>query len=110
MARDKINSDSVGKTVTAVALLNTVLAPLYWADAKIGLSAALIATGAFLYSAHEIGKNRRATANGVNRLNTFFGGVTNDQSTELHNTSANIAEGGKVLFDELFQPSTGTHR
>lgn len=56
MARDKINVDDVGKTVTIAALLNTVLAPLYWADAKIGLSAALVATGAFLYGAHEIGK------------------------------------------------------
>ncbi|ARB91731.1 hypothetical protein [Legionella longbeachae] len=105
MARDKINVDDVGKTVTIAALLNTVLAPLYWADAKIGLSAALVATGAFLYGAHEIGKKRRPAANGINSLNTFFGGATGDKSTEVQNAVANIVVGGKVIFDEVFPDS-----
>lgn len=71
MARDKINVDDVGKTVTIAALLNTVLAPLYWADAKIGLSAALVATGAFYMVRMRLVK-RRPAANGINSLNTFL--------------------------------------
>ncbi|KTD65208.1 hypothetical protein Lsan_0883 [Legionella santicrucis] len=110
MAQDKINVDDVGKTVTIAALLNTVLAPLYWADTKIGLSAALVATGAFLYSAHEIGKRRRPAANGINSLNTFFGGVTGDKSTEIETAAKNVFVGGKVIFDEVFPQGPSNRR
>jgi hypothetical protein len=105
MARDKINVDNAGKTAAIVALGNTLLAPLYWADAKLGLTAALIATSAFLYGAHEVGKNRRSFENGVNKANTFFGGYTGDKSTEVNNAMANIAAGGAVLFDEIMPSS-----
>lgn len=72
MAQDKINIDDAGKTGALVALGNTVLAPLYWVDAKLGLTTAIVATGAFLYGAHEIGKKRRAVGNGINGMNSFL--------------------------------------
>jgi hypothetical protein len=109
MARDKMNADNAGKTAALVALGNTLLAPLYWADAKLGLTAALIATGAFLYSAHEIGKNRRSFENGMNKANTFFGGYTGDKSTEVKTAMGNIAAGGAVIFDEIM-PSSNNPR
>lgn len=110
MAQDKINIDEAGKTGALIALGNTLLAPLYWADAKIGLTTALVATGAFLYGAHEIGKNRRPVENGVNKMNTFFGSKTGDKSTEVENALANIAAGGGAIFDEIFNPSKGNRR
>ena len=94
MSRNKMNSDNAGKTVTLIALGNAVLAPLYWVDARIGLSAALAATAAFLYSAHEIGKKRRPIENGINNMNSFFGG-----NTEVDNTINNIIAGGGAIFD-----------
>ncbi|KTD03381.1 hypothetical protein OQJ19_00880 [Fluoribacter gormanii] len=101
MAQDKINIDDAGKTGALVALGNTVLAPLYWVDAKLGLTAAIVATSAFLYGAHEIGKKRRPIGNGVNSLNSFFGGNTGDKSTEVQNALANIVVGGAAIFDEI---------
>lgn len=110
MARDKINIDDAGKTVTLVALLNTILAPLYWVDTKIGLTAALAATAGLLYGAHEIGKQRRPVENRINNMNTFFGSKTGDRSTEVENAAANIAVGGKAIFDEIFPQNNGSRR
>lgn len=104
MTQPKISVDDVGKTSALLALGNTFLAPLYWVDSKLGLTAAIVATGAFLYSAHEIGKNRRTLGNAANKANTFFGGLTG-KSTEVENTLANIATGGAALFDEMIPPS-----
>lgn len=101
MSQAKINIDDAGKTGALVAVGNTLLAPLYWLDAKLGLTVAIAATSAFLYGAHEIGKNRRVVENGKNNLNTFFGGVTGDKSTEVQNALANIAVGGAAIFDEI---------
>ncbi|CAM3018970.1 Uncharacterised protein [Legionella steigerwaltii] len=110
MSQAKINIDNVGKTGALVALGNTVLAPLYWVDAKLGLTAAIVATGAFLYGAHEIGKKRRPLQNAGNSLNTFFGGQTGDKSNEVHNALANIATGGAAIFDEIMPSDKNHHR
>lgn len=101
MGREKINTDDVGKTGALLALGNTLLAPLYWLDAKLGLTTALVATGAFLYGAHELGKSRRLGGNLMNKANTFFGSKTGDKSTEVGNALANIATGGAAIFDEI---------
>ncbi|MCW8397792.1 hypothetical protein OQJ26_03185 [Legionella sp. PATHC038] len=101
MSQSKINMDDAGKTGALLAIGNTLLAPLYWLDAKFGLTTAIVATGAFLYGAHEIGKKRRAVENGVNNMNSFFGGKTGDKSTEVQNTLANISVGGAAIFDEI---------
>ncbi|MBI2785311.1 MAG: hypothetical protein HYX60_02970 [Legionella longbeachae] len=101
MSKDKIPTDNAGKTFTLIALGNTLLAPLYWIDSKIGLTTAIIATSAFLYKAHEVGKKRRTTENLLNNANTFFGGPLGDKSTDIHTTLANIAEGGSAIFDEI---------
>lgn len=98
----KIETDDIGKTGTLISLGNLLLAPLYWADSRIGISATILGTAAFLYGAHEVGKNRRPEANTVNRLNSFFGAKTGDQSTEVQNALANIAVGGAAIFDEVF--------
>jgi hypothetical protein len=101
MAQDKISTDDIGKTATLIALGNTVLAPLYWVDAKLGLTAAIAGTAGFLYLAHEEGKKRRPVGNAVNQANSFFGGFTGDKSTSVSNTVANIAAGGSAIFDEV---------
>ncbi|WP_454785894.1 hypothetical protein [Legionella sp. WA2024007413] len=109
MAQDKINMDDAGKTGTLIALGNTILAPLYWVDAKLGLTTAIIGTGVFLYGAHEIGKKRRPIQNGVNNLNSFFGGNTGDKSTEVENAFANIVVGGAAMFDEIMPSDKKSH-
>ncbi len=106
MARDKINFDDAGKTGTLLALANTLLAPLYWADAKWGFTTSFFATLALIYGAHEIGKKRRPVENRMNSMNSFFGGKTGDKSTEVQNALANIAVGGAAIFDEIM-PSDG---
>ncbi|MCE0723384.1 MULTISPECIES: hypothetical protein [Legionella] len=106
MAQDKINIDDAGKTGALLALGNTILAPLYWVDAKLGLTTAIVATSAFLYGAHEIGKKRRAVGNGINGMNSFFGGITGDKSTEVQNTVNNIVVGGAAIFDEIMPSET----
>ncbi|STY28970.1 Uncharacterised protein [Legionella wadsworthii] len=101
MTQNKIDVNDAGKTGALLALGNTVLAPLYWVDAKFGLTTAILATGAFLYGAHEVGKKRRPIENKVNSLNSFFGSKTGDKSTEVENAIANIVVGGSAIFDEI---------
>lgn len=101
MPQEQTNTENQGKTGALLVLGNTLLAPLYWADTRLGISTALIATGAFLYVAYEEGKKRRPVANAVNNANTFFGAHTGDRSTAVNNALANIAEGGAALFDEM---------
>ncbi len=103
MLRDEIKTDDIGKTGALLGLGSLLLSPFIWADTKLGLSAALVATAAFLYGAHEVGKNQRPVGNTINQVNSFFGGRT--QSTEVHNALANIAVGGAAIFDEVFQES-----
>ena len=102
MPGNEIATDDAGKTGTLLSLGNLILAPLYWADTRLGLSASILATAAFLYGAHEVGKNRRPLENATNRANSFFGAKTGDKSTEVENALANIAVGGAAMFDELF--------
>lgn len=101
MLGDEIQTDDVGKTGVLIAGGNMLLAPLYWVDKKLGLYAAILGTAAFLYGAHEVGKDRRPVANAVNHANSFFGAKTGDQSTELQNALKNIAVGGAAIFDEI---------
>lgn len=101
MTRNKIDVNDAGKTGALLALGNTVLASLCWIDTKLGLTAAIMATGAFLYGAHEVGKKRRPIENKVNSLNSFFGSKTGDKSTEVENAIANIVVGGSAIFDEI---------
>lgn len=110
MPRDNISTDDVGKTGTLLSLANMLLASLYWADTRLGLSATILGTAAFLYGAHEIGKNRRPIENATNRANSFFGAKTGDQSTEMHNALANIAAGGAAMFDEVFPENKAKSR
>lgn len=97
-----MQTDNIGKTGTLIGLVNMLLTPLYWADTRLGLSAALLTTGAFLYGAHEVGKKRRPVENTINNANSFFGPKTGDKSTEVQNTLTNIVVGGSAIFDEIF--------
>ncbi len=101
MLGEKAQKDDYGKAGTLVALGNIVLAPLYWVDGRLGLSAAIIGTAALLYGAHEVGKKRRPVGNAVNNANSFFAPKTGDKSTEMQNMIDNIAIGGAAIFDEL---------
>ncbi|WP_298628272.1 hypothetical protein [uncultured Legionella sp.] len=105
MQRDEIQTDDIGKTGALIGLGALLLSPLIWADSKIGLSALIVGATALLYGAHEVGKEKRPLENKINQANTFFGGMTGDKSTEVHNTLANITKGGAALFDELFPES-----
>ena len=109
MSQSKINMDDAGKTGALLAIGNTILAPLYWLDAKLGLTTAIVVTTAFLVGSHEIGKKRREVENRVNNVNSFFGGITGDKSTEVQNALANIAVGGAAIFDEIM-PNDKSHR
>lgn len=105
MLKDEIQTDDIGKTGALIGLGTLLLSPLLWADSKLGLSAVIVGVTAFLYGAHEVGKERRPLENRVNQANTFFGARTGDKSTEVHNALANIAVGGAALFDELLPES-----
>ncbi|KTD75152.1 hypothetical protein [Legionella waltersii] len=106
MQPNQASTDDKGKTVTLIALGNTLLAPLWWVDKKIGLTAAIAGTGLFLYLAHEEGKNQRPVGNAVNGMNNFFAPITGDKSTSVSNAMNNIAVGGAAIFDQVMDPLT----
>lgn len=101
MPKDRIATDDIGKTGVLIGTLNLALFPLYWADSKLGVSAALLGTAALLYSAHEVGKNRRPVENAVSKAGSFFAGKTGAKGSELENAMTNIAVGGAALFDQI---------
>ncbi len=106
MDRNGVQTDDLGKTGVLVAVGNMLLAPLYWADTKLGLTATIAGTAALLYGAHEVGKKRRPIENAANNVNSFFGSKTGDKSTEVENLIANIVVGGGAIFDEILPDST----
>lgn len=105
MPDDLVHSDDIGKTGVLIGAGNMLLAPLYWVDTRLGLSAAIFGTAALLYGAHEVGKNRRPLGNATNKANSFFAPITGDKSTEVQNVFANIAKGGAAIFDEILPES-----
>lgn len=106
MLKNEIETDDIGKTGTLIGLGALLLSPLLWADTKLGISAVIVGAAAFLYGAHELGKDQRPLENKINKANGFFGGITGDKSTEVPNALANIAVGGGEIFDRIFPKST----
>jgi hypothetical protein len=103
MPGEQTQAEDVGKTGVLVGLGLLFCAVLNKADERVGLSAAVLGLGAFLYGAHEVGKDKRPVDNAINRANSIFGSKTGDKSTEVQNALSNIVVGGGAIFDQIAQ-------
>lgn len=93
MAKDDISTEETQKTAMLLGLGNLLLAPIYYFNAKVGLTASVAFTGAALYQLHELGKERRPVGN-------FFSSRTGSGG-DIDNIVKNIVSGGAALYDEM---------
>jgi len=101
MKTNEVSTEKTQKTSALLAVFNLILSPLYYLNAKLGLTTSIVLTGAALYELHEIGKSRRPGSNTLNNMNNFFAAQTGAPTSNIDNAVRNIVNGGDVVFDEL---------
>jgi hypothetical protein len=101
MQKNEVSTDQAGKISVLMGALNFLLAPIYWANSKVGLAASISLTGAAIYGLHEVGKEERAGENAVHNVSKFFSPLTGAPSSDMKNALQNIAKGGEVIFDKF---------
>lgn len=92
------------QTAGLLLAANMVLAPLWYANEKLGLTAAFAATVALLYGLHQVGVDNRPVANTINKANNFFSPlIPNSTPTidSIDNAVHNIIEGGGLVCGSL---------
>ncbi|MDI1351207.1 MAG: hypothetical protein PSV35_00310 [bacterium] len=98
MPSSEISPIQTEKTGFLLGLINLCLAPVYYLDTKLGLTASLAITAGVLYKCHQVGEARRPGANLEHKLKTtlFSAG-----SNSCDNSVKNIVDGGAHIVDEV---------
>lgn len=101
MPKGDVSTEDTQKTALLLGVGNLILSPLYYVNAKLGITASLALTAAAIYELHELGKSRRPAGNAVNKANNFFSSITGAESSDIDNAVKNIVNGGAAVYDQI---------
>lgn len=100
MPKNEIDPEKALKTGVVLGLINLILSPLWLLDAKLGVTASIALSAVAVYQFAQLGRERRPGSNAVNTANNFFVSLFGGSSTDMENTTRNVANGGAAVFDE----------
>lgn len=106
MPKEPISVEKTKNTFIVLGLVNLLASPLYFFDARLGLTASIALTATALHKFNEIGKARRPGSNLINRANNFLAPYTGDSNTDWDNTVRNVVNGGDAVCTQIFPRST----
>jgi len=109
MHHPKEDTTQLVETGKLVGLLNVLLAPVYYANSKWGVTASIAATGATLYLCKKIGEEQRiqeseVESTSVAHIGGFFSGTTAEKKQPkeaIEQTFGDVIAGGSALYNSL---------